>query len=94
MAKSLFYKPLAILIIEESYLQRFFHTLPQDEEARLFTCIRAYNELKKNLKSPDSLRAKYITISLDGTMVNIVFPPQMILVLTKKGLLLTRLTEI
>ena len=27
MAKSLFYKPLAILIIEESYLQRFFHTL-------------------------------------------------------------------
>ena len=46
---------------------------PQDEEARLFTCIRAYNELKKNLKSPDSLRAKYITISLDGTMVNIVF---------------------
>ena len=27
MAKSLCCKPLAILIIEESYLQRFFHTL-------------------------------------------------------------------
>ena len=31
MAKSLFYKPLAILIIEESYLQRFFHTLTNAE---------------------------------------------------------------
>ena len=41
MAKSLFYKPLAILIIEESYLQRFFHTLEKDELIEFL-----YNERK------------------------------------------------
>ena len=33
MAKSLCCKPLAILIIEESYLQRFFHTLVKGGKA-------------------------------------------------------------
>lgn len=46
MAKSLFYKPLAILIIEESYLQRFFHTLEnlRDYTVKHFTDEEQYME--------------------------------------------------
>ena len=50
MAKSLFYKPLAILIIEESYLQRFFHTLEEGIDSDVGGRKKVINGIDKALK--------------------------------------------
>lgn len=64
MAKSLFYKPLAILIIEESYLQRFFHTLYNPLlDFFIFTlCIKAF-QLSSSIRQELDLSLMYSIIS-------------------------------